>query len=30
MVITEGSPVVGVALEVPDKDSLVWVLVNPQ
>ena len=29
MVVTEGAPVVGVALEAA-KDGLVWVLVNPQ
>ena len=29
MVITEGVPIIGVALE-PAKDGLVWVLVNPQ
>ncbi|MGB3216193.1 MAG: hypothetical protein WBD79_02225 [Anaerolineae bacterium] len=30
MIVTEGAPVIGVALEAPDKDGLVWVLVNPQ
>lgn len=29
MAVTEGAPVIGVALE-PSKDGLVWVLVNPQ
>ena len=29
MVVTEGVPVIGVALEAP-KDGLVWVLVHPQ
>jgi hypothetical protein len=30
MIVTEGAPVIGIALEAPDKDGLVWVLVNPQ
>jgi hypothetical protein len=30
MLVTEGAPVIGVALEAPTKDGLVWVLVNPQ
>ena len=30
MVVTEGAPVIGVALEAPAKDGMVWVLVNPQ
>jgi hypothetical protein len=29
MVVSEGAPALGIALE-PAKDDLVWVLVNPQ
>ena len=28
--VAESAPTIGIALEQPDSDSLVWVLVNPQ